>query len=154
MAEPAENLLDELIRLDPKTAAERLLAAHADESAWLDAFAEHLDRQRNAEALDRILTVWNLSQADAARAFGVTRQAISKWLNHGVPPERATAIADLAAATDLLVHHIKRDRIPAVVRRDAPALGDRSLLTLLMAGDTRGILAACRAMFAFGEAHR
>jgi hypothetical protein len=62
-------------------------------------------------------------------------------------------VADLAAATDLLVRHLQRDRIPAVVRRPAPALGRRSLLELLDAGEAHGVLAACRAMFAFGDAH-
>lgn len=154
MAEGAENLLEELGRLTPRAAAERLIEAHGEESEWLDAFSEHLDRQRNAEALERILSVWDLNQSDAARAFGVSRQAISKWLNHGVPAERAAMVADLAAATDLLTHHLKRHRIPAVVRRAAAGLGDRSLLDLLTGGDARAVLDACRAMFAFGEAHR
>lgn len=150
----AEKLIDGLGRLDPKAAAERLLEAHKGDADWLDAFAEHLDRQRNAEALERALGVWNLNQSDAARLFGVSRQAISKWLAQGVPAERAGAVADLAAATDLLVHHLKRERIAAVVRRRAPALGDRSLLGLLERQDSRAVLRACRDMFEFAEAHR
>jgi hypothetical protein len=56
--------------------------------------------------------------------------AVSKWLEQGVPAERVETVADLAAATDLLVRYLQRDRIPAVVRRPAPALrrpaqGDR-----------------------------
>ena len=66
------------------------------------------------------MDVWDLSQAAAARRFHVSRQAFAKWLRQGAPAERATAVADLAAATDLLVRHLKRDRIPAVVRRPDP----------------------------------
>lgn len=150
----AEKLLDDTGRLDPKAAAERLIAAHRDEAGWLDAFAEHLDRARNAEALERVLAAWNLNQSDAARLFGVSRQAISKWLAQGVPAERAAAVADLAAATDLLLHHLKRERVPAVVRRSAVALDERSLLGLLEGGNTGAVLRACRDMFDFGEAHR
>ncbi len=70
-----------------------------------------------------------------------------------MPPERAGAVADLAAATDLLVHHLKRDRIPAVVRRPIPALDGVSLVDLLARGDTRAVLAACRDMFRFDRVH-
>lgn len=154
MAEPATKLMDQVARLDPKAAAQRLIAARKTSSGWLDEFSEQLDRQRNAEALERILAVWGLNQSDAARIFGVSRQAISKWLTQGVPADRAEAIGDIAAATDLLVRHLQRDRIPAVVRRRAPALGDTSLLELLECHAFRGVLQACRDMFAFGEAHR
>ena len=40
---------------------------------------------------------------DAARAFGISRQAVSKWFANGVPADRADTIADLGAATDLLL---------------------------------------------------
>jgi DNA-binding transcriptional regulator YdaS (Cro superfamily) len=154
MAEAAADLMDQVARLDPKAAAQRLIDAQKQRRGWLDEFAEQLDRQRNADALERILAVWGLNQSDAARIFGVSRQAISKWLAQGVPAERAEAIADVAAATDLLVHHLKRDRIPAVVRRRAAALGNTSLLALLERKAFREMLEACRDMFAFGEAHR
>jgi predicted transcriptional regulator len=153
MAEAAAQLIDAVGQLDPKTAAQRLIEAQKDRAGWLDAFAEQLDRARHADELQRILSVWDLNQSDAARLFGVSRQAISKWLGQGVPPDRAAAIADLAAATDLLVRHLKRERIAAVVRRTAPALGNRSLLGLLEQHDARAVLSACRDMFAFGEAH-
>jgi hypothetical protein len=151
VADTRSEPLHELARLDPKRAAERL--GRVQSARWLDAFAEHLDRVRGAEALARVLRVWDLNQSDAARLFDVSRQAVSKWLAQGVPAERVGTVADLAAATDLLVRHLKRDRIPAVVRRRAPALGGRSLLELLEAGEVRGVLEACRAMFAFGDAH-
>ena len=120
------------------------------EPEWLDAFAIELDRQRNAEALLRILSAWDLNQSDAARIFGVSRQAISKWFETGVPTERATTIADLGAATDLLLRHLKRDRVPGVVRRPAANLGSKSLLDLVQDGQSRAVLDACRSMFAFG----
>ncbi|MCP5181728.1 MAG: hypothetical protein R3E84_09155 [Pseudomonadales bacterium] len=126
---------------------------HGAEEGWLDAFAEQLDRLRNADALLQILQVWGLNQSDAARIFGVSRQAISKWLDTGVPADRAVAVADLGAATDILLRHLKRDRIPGVVRRAATRLANRSLLDLLLAQDFQGALQACRAMFAFGDAH-
>lgn len=143
-----------LAELDPREAARRLVAEHSHERRWLDAFAEHLDRQRPGMSLARTLDVWGLSQAQAAELFGVTRQALGKWLRRGVPAERAAVVADLAAATDLLIHYLKRDRIQAVVRRRVDRLQGRSLLDMVAAGDTRAMLRACREMFAFGLAQQ
>lgn len=151
MGHPARKL-DDIIELDPRDAAAELAAAHQGERGWLDEFAESLDRHRAGQSLARTLAVWDLNQSQAARLFGVSRQALNKWLEHGVPAERAEAIADLAAATDLLVRYLKRERIPAVVRRPAEALQDRSLLELLEAQETRALLEACRDMFQFDSA--
>ena len=142
-----------LRELGPEEAALHVFAAHGHEDTWLDAFADSLDRRRAGQSFARTLKAWGLSQAAAARCFGVSRQAIGKWLRQGAPAERKTDLTDLAAATDLLVHYLKRDRIPAVVRRPIQALDGVSLLELFAAGDTRGVLAACREMFAFERAH-
>lgn len=138
--------------LDPREAAAELVAAHQGERRWLDEFAEYLDRHRAGQSLARILAVWDLNQSQAARPFGVSRQALNKWLEHGVPPDRAEAIAELAAATDLLVRYLKRDRIPAVVRRPVSVLEGKTLLDLLEGGDTAALLEACRDMFRFDRA--
>ncbi|MGM0575328.1 MAG: hypothetical protein ACQEXJ_06330 [Myxococcota bacterium] len=139
----------QLEEADPRRLARAILEAHEGESGWLDAFSEALEAERAGQDLRRVLAVWGLTQADAARSFRVSRQAIGRWLSRGVPPARVEAVADLSAATDLLVRYLKRERIPAVVRREASALGGRSLLDLLQAGETRGILEAVRAMFGF-----
>jgi len=141
-----------IAELDPRAAAALVVDSSEGREAWLDEFAAQLDRMRAGEALARVLQVWGLSQSAAGRLFGVSRQAVSKWLAAGVPEERVESVADLAAATDLLVRYLKRDRIPAVVRRQAAALGGRSLLELVEAGQTRQVLAACRDMFAFERA--
>ncbi len=139
--------------LDPEEAAERTFTAHRHDGGWLDAFIAALDHRRAVDTFTRTTETWGLSQAEAARLLGVSRQAVGKWRRHGVPRERARAVADLAAATDLLVHHLKRDRIPAVVRRPIPALDGVSLVDLLGRGDTGAVLAACRDMFRFDRVH-
>lgn len=141
----------ELTDLAPSEAARALLRS-ADE-AWLSELQRSLDRHRARAGFDRILAVWNLSQTDAAALFGVTRQAIAKWRARGVPAGRIEAVADLSSATDLLVRHLKRDRIPAVVRRGSAQLGGLSLLDLVHQGRSRDVLLACRRMFRFGDAH-
>jgi len=144
----------DLGELDPRAAAEQVIAAHKGEKAWLDAFTEYLDRHRSGQSLARTLSVWGLSQAEAARLLGVSRQAVGKWLERGTPAERAELIADLAAATDLLVHYLKRDRIPGVVRRPIASRRGASLLDLLQDGESRVLLETCREMFSLEKAHR
>jgi len=139
--------------LGPEEAADRTFTAHEHDSGWLDAFTERLDRLRGGASFGRTIEVWGLSQADAARLFGVSRQAVGQWLRQGAPSDRAGPMADLSAATDLLVRHLERDRIRAVVRRPIPALGGESLVVLWGRGETRTVLAACRDMFRFDRAH-
>ena len=135
--------------LSPEEAADRTFAGREHDSGRLDAFTERLDRLRGGVSFARTIEIWGLSHAEAARLFGVSRQAVGKWLRQGAPSDRAGAMADLSAATDLLVHHLERDRIPAVVRRPIPALGGESLVALWGRGETRTVLAACRDMFRF-----
>ena len=139
--------------LGPEEAADRTFTAHEHDSGWLDAFTERLDRLRGGASFGRTIEVRGLSQADAARLFGVSRQAVGQWLRQGAHSDRAGPMADLSAATDLLVRHLERDRIRAVVRRPIPALGGESLVVLWGRGETRTVLAACRDMFRFDRAH-
>ena len=154
-------------KLRPEEAAEQVFAAHRRDSAWLDRFSEYLAGYRegavggsnpassqSASELARTIEVWQLSQAKAAASFRVSPQAFGKWLQRGVPADHAVAVADMRAATDLLERYLKRDRIPAVVRRPIPTLDGVSLLDLLGRGDTGRLLSACREMFDFQRIHR
>ena len=134
-----------LVDMSPEDAA-ALLAAGSDPS-WRRRFVDELDRTVRTAPLERFVELWGLSNAAAARVFGVSRQAFSKWLRDGPPASRSRAIADLAVATDLLDRYVKRERIPAVVRRKAPDLGDRSLLEIASAGATDEVAEAVAAMF-------
>ncbi len=140
------------LEADPKILASQLVAASRDRPGWLETFTGELESQALANQLRRFLDVWGLSGSEAARLFGVSRQAVSKWLAQSPPADRLMTVADLAAATDLLVHYLKADRIPAAVRRKAEGLGGRSLADLVAAGDSHGVLEACRAMFDFALA--
>lgn len=135
----------DLPELSPAEAAQQLTAS-ADE-VWTRRLIDELDQRVRTEPLERILDLWDLSGAAAARLFGVSRQAFAKWRVDGPPGRRATHVGDLAAATDLLDRHLKRERIAAVVRRPAPALGGRSLMDIAEAGDTAAVLDAVREMF-------
>lgn len=117
-----------LRRLDPRTAAREVSGLGDD--AWTRAFLSALQDQVRDDPLERLLDTWGLSASGAGRIFGVSRQAIAKWRAHGVPDDRLVALADLDAATDVLLRYVRRERIPAVVRRPADLLGGASLLEL------------------------
>ena len=134
-----------LTDMSPVEAAAIVLAEQDQE--WTRRLVDELDRGVRIEPLDRFVDLWGLSNAAAARVFGVSRQAFSKWLSNGPPASRSVAVADLATATDLLDRYVKRERIPAVVRRSAPLLGDRSLLEVAATGDTRALADAVVTMF-------
>jgi hypothetical protein len=82
--------------------------------------------------LERLVRLWGLPEA---------------WLEDGIPADRAQAVADLAAAAELLDRRIKRERVAAVVRRPAPMLGGRSLYELAQAGEHAAVRAAVDRMF-------
>lgn len=110
------------------------LCESADQE-WLRELVDILDRRVRTGPLERLVELWGLSNAGAARLFGVSRQAFSKWLSNGPPADRADDVASVATITDILDRYVKRERIPAVVRRSSELLDDRSVIEVLETGD-------------------
>lgn len=121
-----------LRRLDPAAAA--VAVSGSGDDAWTLQFLEALEHRVRTRPLERLMATWGLSAAATGRLFGVSRQAVAKWRGSGVPDDRAVALADLVAATEMLERYVRFDRIPAVVRRPAALLGGRSLLDLAEEG--------------------
>ena len=96
---------------------------------------DRLDHQLNAGPLQRTVRLWDLSATQLGAMFGITRQAASKWLADGAPASRRDQVALLGQATDLLDQWVKRERIPAVVRRPVESLGGRTRLDVALAGE-------------------
>lgn len=140
-----------LADLEPRDAAARLVAEHDEE--WVARLTDELDRHLSGRQLERVMRLWQLSRTELGALFGVSRQAVSKWITDGVPADRVEQVADLEAITDLLDRYLKRDRIPAVVRRQAPRLGDSSLMELVTAGRSDEALRLTREMFTFSDLH-
>ncbi len=129
----------------PKNVAETLAATH--DRAWIRSVVSYLDQCLQKSPLDRLITLWGLSAAEAGELFGISRQAFAKWQQSGAPHDRSPAIAALEDSTDLLERHLKRERIPAVVRRPAPLTDGKSLIDLAREGKHDEVLAATKAMF-------
>ncbi|MGI9609965.1 MAG: hypothetical protein ACR2NL_06690 [Acidimicrobiia bacterium] len=133
------------INVAPEEMAQDLVdSAEVD---WLRELVDALDRQVRVGPLQRLNSLWDLSNAGAARLFGVTRQAYAKWVLSGPPPSRADDVARVAMITDVLDRYVRRERIPAVVRRQAPMLGNQSIIEVLEAGRYQDAAAGVAAIF-------
>lgn len=132
-------------RNSPTELASRL--AETEDADWIRELVDALDREVRRRPLERLISLWDLSNAAAARLFGVSRQAFSKWLAKGPPADRVDDVARVEAITDLLDRYVKRERIPAVVRRPAALLGDRTLIEVLEEGEYRVAAEMAAAMF-------
>lgn len=105
------------------------------DAALLRRIVDRLDHQLNAGPLQRTVRLWDISATQLGEMFGISRQAASKWLSDGAPAGRRDQVALLGQATDLLDQWVKRERIPAVVRRPVEQLGGRSRLDVALAGE-------------------
>jgi hypothetical protein len=102
--------------------------------------------------LARIIRVLGLSVTDAARLFGVRRQAVSQWLEHGIPPARASKVTIVARTADLLERMLVPDRIAGIARTSAPAYGGRTMLEMIEQDRHEELLATVTASFDWSAA--
>ena len=105
------------------------------DAALLRRIVDRLDHQLNASPLQRTVRLWDISASQLGEMFGISRQAASKWLSEGAPAGRRDQVALLGQATDLLDQWVKRERIPAVVRRPVERLEGRTRLDVALAGE-------------------
>lgn len=118
-----------------ETLATEVLLRVGGSSDVLRRLVDRLDHELNASPLQRTVRLWDLSATQLGQMFGISRQAASKWLAEGAPASRRDQVALLGQATDLLDQWVKRERIPAVVRRPVEALDGRSRLDVALVGD-------------------
>jgi transcriptional regulator with XRE-family HTH domain len=82
-------------------------------------------------ALRSLFVSWQLSTAEAARLFGVTRQAMQQWLEGGVPPARQPKVLAVLRIADLLSRNIRPERIPGIVRSPSSGYDGATMLQLI-----------------------
>ncbi|MEA2347585.1 MAG: hypothetical protein QOG62_1372 [Thermoleophilaceae bacterium] len=97
--------------------------------------------------LDEIRDTFALSGTELARLFGVRRQAVEQWRERGIPSSRQEKAAAVAAVGDLLSHRLKRERIPGVARRPAPAYGGLTMLEMIEGDRQADLVAEIRRSF-------
>jgi hypothetical protein len=72
-----------------------------------------------------------LNKAELGELFGVSRQAVSEWMDKGVPSARMRDVSQILKTVSLLSRKLKTGRTALVVRRPTPALGGRTLLEVM-----------------------
>lgn len=142
--QPSQKRLIQGFTNDPQGAADALL--NLRDELWVDDFLSAILEARGKTSLAAALAAWDFNQSEAANLFGVSRQAMAKWLAQGVPGDRQRQVGDFLSATEVLSHYLKPGSLPAVVRRPASSLGGRNLIECF-ADDTADALRLCRAMF-------
>jgi hypothetical protein len=131
--------------LTPKEVALKLIAER--DPGFVRKVVIQLDEVLKRTPLEKLRELWGITDAEAARMFGVSRQAYAKWLENAPPADRAPAIAALDDATELLERHLKRERIAAVVRRPSALTNGLTLIQMAEQGKYDELLAAVQAMF-------
>lgn len=81
--------------------------------------------------LRSLLVSWQVSTAEAARLFSVTRQAMQQWLEGGVPPARQPKVLAVLRIADLLSRNVRPERIPGIVRSPAAGYDGATMLQLI-----------------------
>jgi hypothetical protein len=85
--------------------------------------------------LVRVKELFELSDTELSMAFGVSRQAVSQWLDAGdVPPARRAKLANLLFVGEFLERKLKAGRLPLVARRRAANYSDKSMLEMIAEG--------------------
>lgn len=123
---------------------------HWDQSdAQIRAFRRHVNSAlaESDPDLERTKEVFDLSLTQLGELFGVSRQAVSQWLEVGVPGDRLEKVATVGAIADLLEYRLRTERIPGVVRREASAYGGISALEMIKQDRHDELLASVKSSF-------
>jgi transcriptional regulator with XRE-family HTH domain len=99
-------------------------------------------------APERVREALGLSEAELARLFGVTRQAVAQWQEF--PAAKRAKAATVLSIADLLTYRLKAGRLPMIARKPAAAYGGLSLLDMIAADRHEELLRLTRESFDFG----
>lgn len=123
------------------------LTRPADEVTTPVVDSERTHRQEAKTALLRIQHLFELNFSELGRMFGVSRQAVSSWLDHGVPPAQKPKLFTVLNIAELLERKLKPGRLPAVARRPAASYGGLSVLQVIEADRHEELLESTRESF-------
>jgi hypothetical protein len=131
---------------------------------WAETLERLTDRQRmefirctsvqmsQESPLVEIREALQLSDTELAELFQVSRPAVEKWIQAGIPARRRAQVYAVQKVVRLLSSHLKPERIPAVVRRESDWFDGRSILTTLKDGEHERVLRRVREAFDWGRA--
>jgi len=104
-------------------------------------------------SLDEIRRILGLSERELGALFGVSRQAIGHWREHGVPAGRGADVDRISELARFLERELEATRIPQIVRtpgRDKDdGLRGRSMLAAIRAEGLMPIYRHLERLFSF-----
>jgi transcriptional regulator with XRE-family HTH domain len=103
----------------------------ADLKRRVDELVRRFLEQNPQTDLRRIQQLLGLNAGELAHLFGVSRQAVSRWLEQGVPPARQPKLVTILDIAENLTRQLRPERLPAVVRKPAAAFEDLSMLEMI-----------------------
>lgn len=93
--------------------------------------AEIESEQSSTGMLSRLMQLFDLNLTGLGELFGVSRQAVSEWLDRGVPADRRAKLQTILNVGLLLERKLRPGRLPAVCRKPAEAYGNVSMLEMI-----------------------
>jgi transcriptional regulator with XRE-family HTH domain len=133
----------------PPSALAKAEQMWSDESEW-GPWLARVEAALAAEppsAPEQVREAYGLSEADLARLFGVTRQAVAQWQEF--PPAKRAKAATVLSVADLLTYRLKPGRLPMVARKPAAVYGGITMLDMIAADRHEELLRLTRESFDF-----
>jgi transcriptional regulator with XRE-family HTH domain len=115
----------------PSREADEVALECGNDAVWRFARLALLELEGTRPPLERVADLFDVSLTELGSLFGVSRQAVSDWLERGVPPARAPKVNALARLADILERNLRPERIPGIVRRPAEVYGGLSMLEMI-----------------------
>ena len=102
-----------------------------------------------AEALDEIRARFGLSEDALAALFAVSRPAIAKWRQRGVPVDRAADVDRLRELAGYFGRRFIAARIPQIVRTPGKGLAGKTVLDVVARGGVDRVYAYLENLFSY-----
>ena len=105
-----------------------------------------------SDALDQIRGRFALSEDALAALFSVSRPAIAKWRQRGVPVERAADVDRVRELAGYFGRRFIAVRIPQIVRTPGKGLAGKTVLDVLAEGNVDRVYAYLESLFSYTPA--
>jgi transcriptional regulator with XRE-family HTH domain len=102
-----------------------------------------------AAALDEIRGRFALSEDELAALFGVSRPAIAKWRQRGVPVQRAADVDRVRELAGYFGRRFVAARIPQIVRTPGKGLAGKTVLVTIAEGGVDRVYAYLEGLFSY-----
>ena len=105
-----------------------------------------------ADALDEIRRRFALSEDELAALFAVSRPAVAKWRQRGVPVDRAADVDRVRELAGYFGRRFIAARIPQIVRTPGEGLGGKTVLSVIAKGGVDQVYAYLERLFSYTPA--